>query len=348
LPSGNWRVRHTGPDGKRRSKAFTTKADARAWLSTQAADVVRRSWRAPEAGRRTVGSIAEAYVLRDDLRPSTRALYEGLWRLHLADAWADAPVGDVTAAAVRDWHTRAKATTGPTVLAQSYRLLRSIFNTAVHDELIATNPCRLRTAGTPKAARPSRALTVGEVQELARAVPDRYAALVYVLALAGLRFGEATALTRADVAPGGVSLTVERTVRYLGGTFQVGPPKTDAGRRAVALPPSVAAMLVDHLQRFVADAPDALIFGTRNGTYLSVPSFGQMFKRAVAACELPPVRVHELRHTGATLAAATGASTAELMHRLGHATPAAALIYQHASAHRDSEIARALDMMLAG
>jgi len=346
LPSGNYRVRHVGPDGKRRSKTFTTKTDARVFLTTQSADVVRRTWRAPELGRQTLGELAQAYIERDDLRPSTRALYANLWRLHLAETWEGAPVGDVSAAGVRAWHDAAKRTTGATVLAQSYRLLRAVFNMAVHDELIATNPCRLRSAGTPKAARPSHALKLGEVQQLARAVPPRYEVLVYVLALAGLRFGEATALTRADVTADGSSVTVSRTVRYLEGTFHVGPPKTDAGRRMVALPPSVAALLVAHLERYVPAEGDALVFGTRNGTYLSVPSFGQMFKRAADALDLPPVRVHELRHTGATLAASTGASTAELMHRLGHATPAAALIYQHATVQRDSEIARALDALV--
>ncbi|MGZ6859736.1 MAG: site-specific integrase, partial [Blastococcus sp.] len=57
---------------------------------------------------------------------------------------------------------------------------------------------------------------------------------------------------------------------------------------------------------------------------------------------------HELRHTGATLAAATGATTKELMRRLGHSSPAAALLYQHAADDRDAEIARALDAMLSG
>lgn len=57
--------------------------------------------------------------------------------------------------------------------------------------------------------------------------------------------------------------------------------------------------------------------------------------------------MHELRHTGATLAAATGASTGELMRRFGHSSPDAALVYQHA-ADRDAEIARALDAHAAG
>jgi len=64
------------------------------------------------------------------------------------------------------------------------------------------------------------------------------------------------------------------------------------------------------------------------------------------AIGLPAVRPHELRHTGATLAAATGATTKELMRRLGHSSPTAALLYQHAADDRDAAIARALDAML--
>ncbi len=104
---------------------------------------------------------------RDDLRESTRALYSGLWRLHLADDWAAVPVGDVTPAKVRSWHAKAAAVTGPTALAQAYRLLRALLGVAVADEVIAANPCRLRNASTPKAARPSRALTAKEAQSLA-------------------------------------------------------------------------------------------------------------------------------------------------------------------------------------
>jgi integrase len=70
------------------------------------------------------------------------------------------------------------------------------------------------------------------------------------------------------------------------------------------------------------------------------------FRRAADAIGLPAVRTHELRHTGATLAGATGATTKEFMRRLGHSSPAAALVYQHAADDRDAEIARALDVML--
>src|SRR4051812_34726253 len=160
LPSGRYRARYVGPDGRRRSKIFgTSKADARAWLAAQQTDLIRKGWRAPEVGRRTVGEYAADYLARNDLREGTRALYTSLWRHHLAEAWGRVPVHEVTPTAVRSWHVQAGRTTGPTALAQSYRLLRAILNVAVADEALASNPCRLRGAGTPKAARPSRALT---------------------------------------------------------------------------------------------------------------------------------------------------------------------------------------------
>ncbi len=345
LPSGRWRARYTGPDGLRRSASFRTKADARAWLSTAHADVVRRAWWAPEAGRRTVGAWAADYLVRTDLRESTRALYTGLWTRHLSPVWEQMAVADVSAQHVRSWHDHAAASTGPTVLAQSYRLLRSLLQVAVADEVIAANPCRLRGAATPKPARPARALTAAEVHALAAAVPARYRALVLTLAFGGLRFGEATAVRRGDVSPNGTLVRVERSVRYLSGRWLVGPPKTEAGRRTVALPQFVAADVAAHLDTHVGDDPDALVFCTRNAGFLHGANFGTTFRRAVERCGLPPVRVHELRHTSATLAAATGASTAELMRRFGHASPDAALVYQHAAADRDAEIARALDAL---
>lgn len=119
------------------------------------------------------------------------------------------------------------------------------------------------------------------------------------LAFGGLRFGEATALRRQDVTPDGARLTVSRSVRYVGGGWLVGDPKTAAGRRTVSLPASVANVLNDHLDRHVPQGPDALVFGTSAGTFLHSANFGVIFRRAVERAGLPPVRPHELRHTGA-------------------------------------------------
>jgi hypothetical protein len=167
LPSGRFRARYRSPDRRRHAKVFGTKADAWAWLATQQTHLLRKTWRAPTASRRTVGDYAEDYLARNDLRASTRILYAGLWRHHLAEAWGDVLVEEVTPAAVRSWHVKAGRTTGPTAVAQFYRLLRAILNVAVADEAIASNRCRLRGAGTPRPSRRSRALTATEALQLA-------------------------------------------------------------------------------------------------------------------------------------------------------------------------------------
>ncbi len=245
------------------------------------------------------------------------------------------------------WHGAALKSTKPTALAISYRLLRSILNVAVGDGAIPANPCQIKSAAAPKPATPARTLTAAEVQAVADAMPARYQALVLVLGFGGLRFGEATALRRSDVAPDGSTVTIARSVRYLTGDWIVGPPKTDAGNRRVALPGFVSIALEEHLRNFVPTDPEATVFATASANFLARQNFSATFGRALAKCGLRPARVHWLRHTGATLAAATGASTKELMHRLGHASPAAALGYQHAVSTRDSEIARALNDLVS-
>jgi integrase len=71
-----------------------------------------------------------------------------------------------------------------------------------------------------------------------------------------------------------------------------------------------------------------------------------VWNRAREAVGLPNLHIHDLRHTGATLSAVTGATLKELMTRLGHSSPRAALIYQHASRDRDREVAKALGVFV--
>ena len=122
---------------------------------------------------------------------------------------------------------------------------------------------------------------------LADAIPDRFSALVLVLAFGGLRSGEATALRRGDVAQDRSEVRIERSVR----TGRVGSPKTDAGRRVVALPQFVAEALAAHMDRYTPGGNDALVFGTASGNFLARQNFTATFKRAVERRDLPAVRV---------------------------------------------------------
>ncbi len=100
--------------------------------------------------------------------------------------------------------------------------------------------------------------------------------------------------------------------------------------------------LEGHLRHYVAASPDAPVFTGPHGGVLYRKTFSRHWRTARTEVGVERLHFHDLRHTGNTLAAATGASTKELMSRMGHANPRAALLYQHATADRDRAIAKAL------
>lgn len=239
------------------------------------------------------------------------------------------------------------ADAGRVIAVHAYRLLRAVLNTALGDGVIVANPCRLPGAGSSDAAERQPA-SADEVAGLARAMPPRYQAAVLVAAWSGLRPGELFALRRADVSIDGTCLHVDRTMVELPGSgVGFGPPKSQAGRRTLHLPPGVARALVQHLEVFVADDREALVFTTEAGRPVDKSRRSTLMRRARQAVEREDLTWHHLRHTGMTLAAATGAPLAQLQRRLGHSTVRASLIYQHASDDADRLLAERLDSLVS-
>ncbi len=191
-------------------------------------------------------------------------------------------------------------------------------------------------------------LSVRKVLELADTIEPRYRALLLLATFGGLRLGELLALTRRRIDLEAGAVRVEESASELkDGTRLIGPPKTDAGTRSVALPQPVVSELRKHLAQFTGPEPDALVFVGPKGGALRRGSFYTAWERARRQLGLETLHFHDLRHTGISIAAGTGVSTAELMRRMGHASPRAALIYQHASDERDQEIARQLGNLIA-
>jgi integrase len=125
------------------------------------------------------------------------------------------------------------------------------------------------------------------------------------------------------------------------GHLSEGPPKWDS-RRTVALPGPIVDELQGHLARFAERGRTGRVFVGAKGGTLRRSNFQATWREATKAADVPTLRFHDLRHVGNTLASNTGANLRELMTRMGHASPQAALIYQHATAERDRAIADAL------
>ncbi len=216
--------------------------------------------------------------------------------------------------------------------AKCYRLLRTILGTAVHDELIVSNPCKLAGAGVERAAERPTA-TVVEVLAAAEGMPPHMRLLVLVAGFCGLRVGELLGLERRHVNLLHGLLTVEQQEHQLSdGRLILGPPKSEAGRRTISVPPFLLVDVEAHLDAFTAVPPEARVFRGERGGALRRHVIQKHWERARSAAGLPATfRFHDLRHTANTLTAASGASTKELMHRMGHASSQAAIRYQHAT-----------------
>jgi integrase len=141
-------------------------------------------------------------------------------------------------------------------------------------------------------------------------------------------------------------VTVAKAYRLLRAVMNTeGPPKWNS-RRTVTLPAPIVDELRSHVAEFAEPDRNGRVFVEPKGGTLRRPNFQDAWVAATKAADVPTLRFHDLRHVGNTLASNTGASLRELMARMGHASPQAALIYQHATAERDRAIADALGEMI--
>jgi integrase len=282
------------------------------------------------------------------LRPRTVELYRGLLRLHILPTFGQVHLNRITSAAVRSWHASLRhGGVGDSTVAKAYRLLKGILNTAVEDDLVARNPCRLRHAGAerPEERRPP---SLAEVDAIAATIEPRFRALVLLGSWSGLRYGELAGLTRQRIDPlHGVIHVREQLVQTADGRRFLAAPKTSAGVRTVAVPPHLWPEIEAHLATYVDDSPTALLFVGPKGASLERSNFRNVWLRTLREAGVPTYRFHDLRHLAATLAAVSGATTRELMSRMGHSSPRAAMIYQHATADRDRAVAEAMSRLVA-
>jgi integrase len=339
-------VRYRLGTGQVRTRTHRTKREAVTFAAGVETDRTRGGLVDPRAGKVTFAAYSADWLAhRPDLRPRTRGVYEGTLRLHIIPGLGRHELGKISPESVRCWRSDLiGAGAGAATVAKAYRLLRTILNTAVEDGRIVANPCRIKKGGSEKAAeRP--VVGPAEVWALADAVTPERRPMVLLAGFCGLRLGEVLALAvrHVDLLHG--TVTVERQLQQLGkaGTFTFTDAKTDAAHRAVPLPASVATELRTHLEAIGATDPDALLFTGTKGGPLRRGVWVKEWDAARTATGNAGLRFHDLRHSALTLLAATGATVAELQAHAGHASPAAALRYQHATTSRGRALADLVD-----
>ncbi|GAA4796787.1 tyrosine-type recombinase/integrase [Streptomyces ziwulingensis] len=346
LPSGRYQARYPGPDGVMRPapETFATTADADDWLAEKQTEIRRGEWRDPDAGAVSFRAYADKWVDERDLAPLTRDLYRYLLDKHLT-AFSDLDLDEITAPRVREWRAeRLRTTNAKTMTAKAYRLLKAIMETAVDDELIQRNPCRIKGAGKEKAAE-RRIATVTQVDALADAVGMRWRLMVYLGAYGPMRPEELAGLCRRDVDVDTLRVRVRLAEpERMNGRRVRGDTKSEAGTRTVILPAFLRRELRWHLESYAEPGPDGLLFVGEKGAPFRRSSFGRKWRKARDVVGMPEgFRFYDLRHTGHTLSTRSGATLKDTMVRAGQSSEKAALIYQHSDEERQQEVAAGLD-----
>ena len=202
--SGRWQVRYRDPDSKERSKNFARKKDADDFLATVSADVLRGDYIDPRQGKVTVAEFADRWqATRSHLAQATRDQDRHYLASLVLPAFGARPVASLRPSEIQTWLARLEV--APATKAKALQKLAAILRLAVDDGAIKTNPCDGIRRPSQKPRREGRALTEGEVAAVIAAAEDvdeSTAAMVWLMARAGLRIGEVLALRRGDLDAG--------------------------------------------------------------------------------------------------------------------------------------------------
>ncbi len=341
--SGKWQATYKVEGRNFSLGVYDYKADALTALAEIETKLNRGTWIDPGLGEVTLAAYATSWLDgRHDLAERTRETYGYLLAKFVLPELGRRSIRELSPSEVRAWHAR-HAALHPSSSAKAYRVLSSVMRTAVIDEIIVASPCRVKGAGLERP--PERPIaTTEEVKVLAAAMPLHLQIAVDLAVWCQLRRGEILGLERRDVDIEGGVLCVDRSRTFLtSGESITKSPKTIAGRRTLVIPSRIVDRLRHHLENYVDSHPEAPVLVSLERQPISSMALQRAWQKARTTASRCDLHFHDLRHTGLTLAASTGATTAELMRRAGHASPDAALRYQHATLERDRALASRLD-----
>lgn len=291
----------------------------------------------------------------DPLRPRSPATvvsYRSTVKTWVLPTLGNKRLVDVTPADV-EAIVAAAAKSGPGAANNAVRHLRSMMNAAVEVGAggLTKSPVKVKLERVKARRRGDDEVpTVAELSQIIERLPERLQLAPELATWAALRVGELLGLQRGDFLdldqPDKATLRVSRQWNVKGHGYTA--PK-DASAGVVALPAFLVPKIIDHLNKFVLNAPEAPVFASVNDSAkpVSYNSLHAAWRQATQGARYP-FAIHALRHLGLTEYARAGATTAEIMRRGRHQDAAASARYQHASAERDRAITDKLNARLEG
>jgi integrase len=339
-----WRVRWV-VDGQERTKVFDRKPDAQEHLDGVTADVVKGTYVSPGRAATLFRTVADEWIAGKAARkPKTVAGYRSLLDTLILPKWGEVKLSEISHGDLQRWisglsvdgSTRSEGKgLSPSRVIQTHQCMSAVLKYAIRTDRIAKNVAAdIELPSKREAAR--KYLTHKQLQTLA-AHTGRFETLTLVLGLCGLRFGEAVALRARDVKDR--TITVRASVTGVTGQGQVEDVTKTARTRWVPVP----GLVWDRLKIELPADPDALVFPGKAG-YLTPGEYRWTFDPAATKAGIPGLVPHELRHTCASLAIASGANILAVQRLLGHQTASMTLDrYGHLFSDDLAAVAQRLD-----
>ena len=337
-------VDYTGRKKQKMKRGFGLQREAKDWER----DFLLKQAAQPSMPFRT---LTELYL--EDKKAHTKLItYET--KKNRIDKWllpffSDKPVDTITAADIRRWQADLKvaknannAPLSPGYMQNLVTELSSIFNFAVRIYGLTVNPCRI--AGNT-VGKKTKSLNFWTKQEFDRFIDtfdrqDPYYIAFLVLYYCGLRIGELEALTVGDIDLNTGTLTVSKTYHLIGGKGITTPPKTEKANRTITLPHFLVECIKRHIGRIYSPCKSTRLFIASHSTY------ARQMEIHTKQAGIQRIRLHDLRHSHASLLIEMGFSALLVSERLGHENVSTTLnIYSHLFPSKQSEVAERLEKL---
>jgi integrase len=210
---------------------------------------------------------------------------------------------------------------GAHAVANAYTLLCSVFREAVENDVIPKSPCRLKKRDLPATeVRDVPEMAIADIAALADAVEERFAPMVWIAGILGLRIGEVLALRVSDVNFLRRTLSVSRAITTPQGRPVEGPPKSLKSKRSFRVPEALLDLLAAHCSLFGLKGGDLLFPSSTGGLLRPEHWDNRVWAKARVECGFPELHFHDLRHVAATFMTAAGVDPKTFQNRMGHAS----------------------------
>jgi integrase len=337
-----WRL----PDRTKRSKTFKSERQARVFEASIVTKTASGEIVDPRAGRVTLTTVYKAWLAsRLDLSPKVRRGYEDNWRARIEPRFGSWHVSRIDHQSIQGWvNEMAASGLGPRTVRWVHSVLKMTLDYAIDDgQLLSRNPAT-RTKFPPLRQASHTYLTTSEVAALAEECGDQ-GDVVLLLAYTGMRFGELVGLRVEDVDLEARRIRVRRSITQVGGKLVESNPKSAAGRRSIPIPQRLVPILTN---RVSGRPPGAPAITSPNGALLGLENWKRstQWRVAIVKIDRPKMRVHDLRHTYASLARRAGADLRLLQKTMGHASiTVTAHVYADLYDDELDDVASALDAL---